>query len=586
MDEYIGVVFHHGGYFIDEKYVGEGEVIGHVVDKDHFSLPELVSYIKETPEMRYNSVAGLFVLCPKTQKFFPIENDYQLLNLIKDLKDGDRFDVYVSHAIDNLEVVEEDVVVGYLPSSQVGDSDQATEIRGGPGVSVDVGEGAGVNVDEGIGVNCNEGIGVTADEGNGVNTDEGIGVNCEEGIGVNADEDIEVNTAEGSDVNAEQPRSTILEEDINVEESAAAEHDNQFKETNLEDEDADFGEDDLEDIPEEDDSEIDDELRSVRDAAREVKRNKLKSKVNDAGSQSNRKQRKKPVFTEEVILGEAGIDKGHKSVITMLEEIRHKMMSRQVDMIKFVETWASDISPMARLVLEENKEIGRKLKVQWNADTGFEVNEGMYRHTVDIQKRECSCRLWQLRGIPCQHAICAFYKIGKEAEDYVEHWYRKDTFLAAYQYYIQPIPSIQMWAESTNPPIEPPEVKPIPGWSQQVSMQFKAISATAISLAASVGKKRTRNSGFGLYTDTQTGTSILNHGRPSERVISTDANLMNAAQTNVDLGFRPNSLKWKGKRAVTGNQLQKQTDAAVSNKKMKVGTSTSSTPIDSCQSQI
>ncbi|OIT40616.1 hypothetical protein A4A49_14730 [Nicotiana attenuata] len=313
MDEYIGVIFHHGGYFIDEKYVGEGEEIGHVVDKDHFSLPELVSYIKETPEMRYNSVGGLFVLFPKTQKFFPNENDYQLLNLIKDLKDGDRFDVCVSHAIDNLEVVEEDVVVGYLPSSQVGDSDQATEIRGGLGASVDVGEGADLKVDEGIGVNCNEGIGVTTDEGNGVNTDDGIGVNCEEGIGVNADEDIEVNTS-------------------------------QFMSC-----------------------------------------------------------------------------KRRKSVITMLEEIRHKMMSRKVDMIKFVETWASDISPMARLVLEENKEIGRKLKVQWNADTGFEVNEGMYRHTVDIQKREYSCRLWRLRGIPCQHAICAFNKIGKEAEDYVEH---------------------------------------------------------------------------------------------------------------------------------------------------------------------
>nr|XP_016492226.1 PREDICTED: uncharacterized protein LOC107811749 [Nicotiana tabacum] len=333
----------------------------------------------------------------------------------------------------------------------------------------------------------------------------------------------------------------------------------------------------------------------------------------------------------------------HKSVITMFEEIRHKMMSRQVDMIKFVETWDSDISPMTRLVLEKNKKIGRKLKVQWNADTGFAVNEGMYRHTVDIQKSECSCRLWQLRGILCQHAICAFYKLGKVAEDYVEHWYKKDTFLATYQYYIQPIPSMQMWTESANPSIEPPGVKPMPGkpkkyrrkdkdepkkWeklskkgakmscsichqvghnklvcslrgqtstqsrrsngttqsSTQVGSQSNttqaagtsttttqtsrapssmcaetskirrntpsvrdrgtvgsggrgrcggygrgrggrsvgasvtsgaSISATAKTLAASVGKKRTRNSGFGLYTDTQTGTSILNPGRPS-----------------------------------------------------------------------
>nr|XP_033511534.1 uncharacterized protein LOC117276287 [Nicotiana tomentosiformis]XP_033511535.1 uncharacterized protein LOC117276287 [Nicotiana tomentosiformis]XP_033511536.1 uncharacterized protein LOC117276287 [Nicotiana tomentosiformis]XP_033511537.1 uncharacterized protein LOC117276287 [Nicotiana tomentosiformis] len=300
MDEYIGVVFHHGSHFIDGKNVGEGENIGHVVDKNHFSLTELLSYTKETPEMRYNSVGEFFVQCPKTQKFFPIENDYQLLKLIKDQKDGDTFDIYVSHVIDNLEVVE-DVPMGYLPCSQVDDSDQATinpKIRSGPGVSVHVGEGVDVNGDESI----------------QVNTDEGIRVNVGEGIGISVVEDIEVNTAKGSGINVEQNRATFSDEDINVEDGAAAEHDNSNETyTNLS-EDENFSEDDLEDIPEEDDSEIDDELRSVRNVTREVKRNRLKKNVNDAGLQSKRKQRRKPIFTEEVILGEAGNDKGFEDI--------------------------------------------------------------------------------------------------------------------------------------------------------------------------------------------------------------------------------------------------------------------------------
>lgn len=53
----------------------------------------------------------------------------------------------------------------------------------------------------------------------------------------------------------------------------------------------------------------------------------------------------------------------HKSVISMLEDIRHKMMDRHGDVIKFVNTWISDISPMAKLILDENKKIGRKLRV-------------------------------------------------------------------------------------------------------------------------------------------------------------------------------------------------------------------------------
>ncbi|KAG5629527.1 hypothetical protein H5410_001244 [Solanum commersonii] len=56
----------------------------------------------------------------------------------------------------------------------------------------------------------------------------------------------------------------------------------------------------------------------------------------------------------------------HKSIITMLEEIRHKIMDKNVEMRKFVDTWISDISPMARLVLEENKDFSRNCQVMFN----------------------------------------------------------------------------------------------------------------------------------------------------------------------------------------------------------------------------
>ncbi|XP_055809528.1 uncharacterized protein LOC129879828 [Solanum dulcamara] len=153
----------------------------------------------------------------------------------------------------------------------------------------------------------------------------------------------------------------------------------------------------------------------------------------------------------------------HKSIITMLEEIRRKMMTRTVDMIEFANTWISDIAPMARLILEENKDKFKTCKVLWNADVGFEIREGEYRHTVNLADRVCSCRTWQLRGIPCQHAIAALCHIEQEPEPLVEHWYKKDTFLKAYSHFIQPIPNMKMWPETNNPRIGPPEPKPMPG---------------------------------------------------------------------------------------------------------------------------
>lgn len=88
----------------------------------------------------------------------------------------------------------------------------------------------------------------------------------------------------------------------------------------------------------------------------------------------------------------------HKSIITMLEEIRHKVVRRHVDMIHFAETWITYISPMARVIIEENKELSRKCKVLWFGTDGFEVDEYEYRYIVKLRRRTCTCRSRQLRG--------------------------------------------------------------------------------------------------------------------------------------------------------------------------------------------
>ncbi|KAL3330996.1 hypothetical protein AABB24_034678, partial [Solanum stoloniferum] len=153
----------------------------------------------------------------------------------------------------------------------------------------------------------------------------------------------------------------------------------------------------------------------------------------------------------------------HKSIITMLEEIRHKIMDRNVEMRKFVDTWISDISPMASLVLEENKDYARDCQVRFNGQFGYEILDGHYRHIIDIRKKTCTCRTWQLRGIPCQHAVLAYQHAGQDPEDHVVHWYRKNTFMKAYNYFIQPIPNMKMWPHTSDIVIEPPEPKQMPG---------------------------------------------------------------------------------------------------------------------------
>jgi hypothetical protein len=56
-----------------------------------------------------------------------------------------------------------------------------------------------------------------------------------------------------------------------------------------------------------------------------------------------------------------------------------------------------------------------------------------WRHTVDLQERKCTCRHWQVTGLPCTHALCVITSIrGCNIEGYVHKYYSAAKFKKAY----------------------------------------------------------------------------------------------------------------------------------------------------------
>lgn len=55
-----------------------------------------------------------------------------------------------------------------------------------------------------------------------------------------------------------------------------------------------------------------------------------------------------------------------------------------------------------------------------------------FRFVVNIKERTCSCRAWQVSGIPCKHAIAYITSIpGAKLEDYVDECYSIEKFKIA-----------------------------------------------------------------------------------------------------------------------------------------------------------
>ena len=69
-----------------------------------------------------------------------------------------------------------------------------------------------------------------------------------------------------------------------------------------------------------------------------------------------------------------------------------------------------------------------------------------WRHTVDLEKRECSCRRWQISGLPCLHAITSI-RGGHKIEHYIHDYYSVQHFNNAYKTRVPTMTDKKQWPE-------------------------------------------------------------------------------------------------------------------------------------------
>ncbi|WVZ66613.1 hypothetical protein U9M48_015804 [Paspalum notatum var. saurae] len=74
-----------------------------------------------------------------------------------------------------------------------------------------------------------------------------------------------------------------------------------------------------------------------------------------------------------------------------------------------------------------------------------------FRFVINLQERTCSCRKWQVCGIPCQHTLAFITSLPNAfIEDYVDQYYFIDKFRAAYSQLIHAMPDKSQWPKPTH----------------------------------------------------------------------------------------------------------------------------------------
>nr|XP_027080396.1 uncharacterized protein LOC113703286 [Coffea arabica]XP_027080397.1 uncharacterized protein LOC113703286 [Coffea arabica] len=114
--------------------------------------------------------------------------------------------------------------------------------------------------------------------------------------------------------------------------------------------------------------------------------------------------------------------------------------------------------------LEKGKDDARANIARWFDDDKFEVTH-MHGGTfvVDLKRQTCTCRRWELTGIPCSHASCCILLTKNKPKKFVHPCYIRDVYLMAYEQAIGPINGPNNWKKPNKTPLSAPKKLKLPG---------------------------------------------------------------------------------------------------------------------------
>ncbi|GJZ74802.1 elongation factor G, III-V domain-containing protein [Tanacetum coccineum] len=140
-----------------------------------------------------------------------------------------------------------------------------------------------------------------------------------------------------------------------------------------------------------------------------------------------------------------------KPIISMNEDLKEYLMERRIKRLNFAHKWRTDYGPNIRDIVNENSTAGCKWKIKWNGDQGFQVYYETTQHCVYIAIRSRA----------------------RDPFDFVDKYYSKDKFIAAYSYPIEVVGSEEFWPNSGRGDLLPPLPKVMPGRPRKARRKWK-----------------------------------------------------------------------------------------------------------------
>ncbi|XP_059310574.1 uncharacterized protein LOC132061914 [Lycium ferocissimum] len=126
----------------------------------------------------------------------------------------------------------------------------------------------------------------------------------------------------------------------------------------------------------------------------------------------------------------------------------------------------STLSRRYQEMLSMNEYKSLRMRVEASTEYVYTVNDGPRRFIIDLKRKTCSCRMFQMDEIPCSHAWAVLKSKNLTADAYCSELFKPNTVVNTYDVPIDPLPDDSEWNVPTHileEVVLPPRYKRPPG---------------------------------------------------------------------------------------------------------------------------
>ncbi|KAM6596428.1 hypothetical protein CsatA_006952 [Cannabis sativa] len=134
-------------------------------------------------------------------------------------------------------------------------------------------------------------------------------------------------------------------------------------------------------------------------------------------------------------------------IVQMMEHVRQQLTSWFDERRDMGLRMTSILVPSAEKRIAEAIADARCYQVLRANEVEFEIVSTERTNIVDIRTRTCSCRRWQIYGLPCAHAAAALISCRHNVHLFAEACFTVGSYREVYSQAINPIPDKSLWHE-------------------------------------------------------------------------------------------------------------------------------------------